>query len=705
MKFAKFISSSLIMATIFNITCPSFASTLSEDGRYETFEGNSIAIDDILEGDEVDVEIEGNTLVNALNYSSISDFLSFTGGTITSDKYIEINADGSKFYNFFMKKESLIAKPSTEYTFFVEIIENTLTMLDGAASYAFIFGDSHNINQPSIWAGNKSFQYNTKPGVYKFTLTTKDNFDSAIVGDRGFINEKYSGKLKFRYMIIEGNHMDKNIPFFNGMKSVGEDTNSINIASESEAYQCREITSDSDRFNYYLKNVIKSGTKITNKSNKIVVLLHYTEGTEAWVKDITLQPNESYMVEDGLDVRVVTFYTFKDWNTNNVPKYLSEAIEIDNGYYDEINIQIKEPLRGLPNGVKDRVLKKNGQWLIERKVGYAEIDGTENWVLSTNSNANNAYFFETFDGLNNKHYHKSETEQIMSDILVPHRISYGIEPSVEFSIGYGIGDTNLWRIYTNDTMNLNEFKEWLSINRPKVVYELKSPFYESLNIGLSVNLHKDTTYISNNSNIPAKMEFTVDRTLNRAKEAIEDAKINPTTQNISIARMWTNLANETLKKDEFQEELNNIVDIRGLEIEKKSATANLDIYIKSFNALSMSLNTNSVVFEGYSGVEDVEKLNAVEITIDSSLPYDLNAYLENNFSNSDSTNTIDKTILNIRESGNLYQAFSNDNNKIVLNNIVSGDRNIHKIDLKLSRDTAHKTDVYKATVKFEAVQK
>ena len=66
MKLRKFISSSLIVGLLFN-NISSIASVLSEDGRYETFEGSNITINDILEEDEVDVEIEGNTMVNVAN--------------------------------------------------------------------------------------------------------------------------------------------------------------------------------------------------------------------------------------------------------------------------------------------------------------------------------------------------------------------------------------------------------------------------------------------------------------------------------------------------------------------------------------------------------------------------------------------------------------------------------------------------------------
>ena len=63
----KLISSSLALGLLFNTTSTSFAGILSEDGRYETFEGTNITVDNILEEDSVDVEIEGNTMVNVAN--------------------------------------------------------------------------------------------------------------------------------------------------------------------------------------------------------------------------------------------------------------------------------------------------------------------------------------------------------------------------------------------------------------------------------------------------------------------------------------------------------------------------------------------------------------------------------------------------------------------------------------------------------------
>lgn len=143
------------------------------------------------------------------------------------------------------------------------------------------------------------------------------------------------------------------------------------------------------------------------------------------------------------------------------------------------------------------------------------------------------------------------------------------------------------------------------------------------------------------------------------------------------------------------------------ELEAKSVSSNLDIYIKSENMISISLNTNSVIFDDFSGVDDVEQPNAINIIINSSLPYQINAYLANEIQNSDKSKIMDKSILNIKaNSESIYNTFSDTVNPIVLlDDQNSGNDISHGIDLKLKGNIAHEKDVYKTTIKFEVKQK
>ena len=150
-----------------------------------------------------------------------------------------------------------------------------------------------------------------------------------------------------------------------------------------------------------------------------------------------------------------------------------------------------------------------------------------------------------------------------------------------------------------------------------------------------------------------------------------------------------------------------IIPLEHIDWIEQDISNNLDIYIKCENMLQMTLNTNLITFEDFNGTEDVIKENIINININSSLPYSLNAYLPVEIQNADKSNTMDKRVLNIKENSEAnYQTFTNTTDKIVLkDNCSAGNDLIHGVDIKLKGGIAHEKDVYKTTIKFEAEQK
>ena len=101
-------------------------------------------------------------------------------------------------------------------------------------------------------------------------------------------------------------------------------------------------------------------------------------------------------------------------------------------------------------------------------------------------------------------------------------------------------------------------------------------------------------------------------------------------------------------------------------------------------------------------------LNAVELTVESSLPYEVNAYLPEEIRGSDGTKILDKNIVNIKSnSSSVYKTFTDINTKVNLldNQSYNNYGNIHGIDIMLDGTLTHETDVYKGTIKFEVIQK
>ena len=191
-----------------------------------------------------------------------------------------------------------------------------------------------------------------------------------------------------------------------------------------------------------------------------------------------------------------------------------------------------------------------------------------------------------------------------------------------------------------------------------------------------------------------------------AEEAVSKAEQSKDPVDIEEARDLVNQLPESSKKDELNDRLDAILPNISTNTQQ-SLSNNADIYIKMKNTLSLSLDTNSITFENFSGVEDMEKLSAVNLTVESSLPYEVNASLETEIQNADKTEIVDKSILGIRANGSTnYKTFTAINTPLnLLDNQVAGKINTHGIDLILRKDIIHKADVYKTTIRFEVNQK
>lgn len=456
-----------------------------------------------------------------------------------------------------------------------------------------------------------------------------------------------------------------------------------------------------------------------NENNYVHVI--NSDTAYIWLYDNNLNPIERIdFIEEGLSIpkEVLNIKI-----TNNNAQYIS--INTKSKFKTEVyisseelmdftlksnkkEIPLNEPLRKLSDEVKDRIIKRDGKWYIERNCGEKRVLDTWDWVKST---ATEDYYWckdsdFMFDGnqinvLCNKLKSATTVESNDKNFYTDNYDYVALGQHMYFgAIAIDLNPNTLVN------KSIAGFKEYLRNNEVNIIYPLKTPVYEEI-ADVKLITYLNITHISNNSNIPTNMKVTVDRVMNRATEAIELMKINPTIANIEKARMWSNLLKESTQKDNLHNQINNITNIENLEIEKKTMSVDIDLYIKSLNSLTMSLSTSSIIFDEFSGIQDMEKLNAVEITIGSSLPYQLNSYMMTELKNNDNTNVIPKELLSIRLNGEAeYKSFSGINKKLVLKENYDGsDDNMFGIDLILKGDLAHKADVYKTILKFEAEQK
>ena len=717
-----------ILLNGFNVS--SFAGTLSSDTRYETFEGFDIDIYDILEEDIIDIEINGNTALNLLGNQGLSTFA-------------HNNTDWRRKRSFY----NVELKPYTTYTLFTKI--SNISSLDSSPLKVHYSISNSDGSTSEVFPDNYTTYENVSNGYKKIVFTTRDMslHTKSLYLYVDIKGSNYGAENEFSFdssecILLEGDYSGYNIEYFEGIKSAGEDNvngHKIKLLLNNKnlfPYTDSTIPAKSELTWYDIngKRGLYGGTAVEHKTD---TWIHLKEGYYKIKGDFfncgyqIIDNNEfiydftgGTLIPEGMYcLRLKNYNTTDAFGYKNAAIYRSEKPVIHNNDYishqvNSLEIALNEPLRSLPNGVKDRIIKKDGRWTVERNIGEIILDGSENWMNYVDTTVG-------YDGqigsvvwasllVDNLYVNHNENTVLCDKFTSVKGNDYSYYNEMIYTWDRALFDTTEPCIYIHmdsskfTTKNLESYKKWLSQNPVTVVYQLATPTYETLNIDSTINLYLDTTHISNSSHIPASLKTTVDRTLNRAVKATTLAQTNSSIENISHARYWNNLLKESISKDYLQNIINSIgvENILG-EMEFNKMSSNSDIYIKGKNTLSLSLDTNTIVFEDFDGTEDMELLKAVNLTVSSSLPYDIKSTLDTDISNSDKSIVLNPMILNIKSSGtNNYQTFTSTGDELLLlSNETSGTNKLHSLDVMLDGGFVSEADVYKTVIKLEVIQK
>lgn len=386
--------------------------------------------------------------------------------------------------------------------------------------------------------------------------------------------------------------------------------------------------------------------------------------------------------------------------------YGDESIDLVDHLSSDIEIILPHQLQKVGD-VSDKLYydKNSNRFVVEKNIEDLVLTGQENWYFVTNNTTNTAQF-GVYDG-----FEFTTLTRVMSDRFTQTEDTLLSKDEEMISIrtnSNGI-DTLYIRIDKTklDEVTVSCFKKWLSQNNTLVKYKLKSPkisYIKSEDLKLydgETNIFDYTT-----NTIQPTIKFKVDRLNNEALYAVENAIKNSSIASISDARSLVNQMGDSLIKDNLQEQLNSLMGNFIGSIDKKTSSVNTDVYIKLKNTASISLNTNSIIFEDFSAIEDMEKTNAVTLTVGSSLPYDISANLDVPIQNIDKNITLDNNLISIKSSDTSeYLTFGESNNTLtILNNEASPSAN-HGIDIRLNGGKTGKADIYKTVIKFTLNQK
>lgn len=469
-----------------------------------------------VENSFTDVELSGNSLVNLVSSEIKSMTSTRTSGWHQDRSY----------------KYSDMIKPNTTYTIVCQVLKNTLSTPFGMG------GSTKTYNQLNFNTFKNFAPKET--GIKISVVQSYDEWDKtqALIlfpqfGNRGEEEGLFEigETIEYRFMIFEGDYSN-NPPtdFFQGLKSVGEKedgNNKLSISSVGKNLLPIPDCFVKDSEDKILINVPSKYDNIARFMNCKKVIL------SAYVKGENIQPVEGTSYHYGLDISLKgygsqlsggsiwisltkgvlpqsgsfegwyhTEVTFQNTTTitglnrvnlflrnmtgklsmSNIQLEIVDAPQTKPTHYqpyilDKKEILLNEPLRGIPNGIKDTIEKVNGEWKIVRKVGSIVLNGSEPWK-------------EQVDG---------STEEFLDircgyPTLLNRNRQNGLCDKFNYiTKGSPIGEQEGIQLYTHTTQSqfiasmsksrfstVDSFKEYLAQNHTTVLYELATPIIEDI---------------------------------------------------------------------------------------------------------------------------------------------------------------------------------------------------------------------------------
>lgn len=379
---------------------------------------------------------------------------------------------------------------------------------------------------------------NVVKGTNKFNCTMQDTIN--------WLNLDFDGIGFNASKIVVTPKVDNNFGYFKGMKSVGEcEDNKIEILSKNkneikvpsftlnltnvlyEIYKVKlpimgktfsyrydyEIISISEEQDSFYTNLAGSSKNSFNPSyvnadfdiTKVNQRLY--NGAKGTVIRNNITNNDLHTLVDLRCIRTLAPVTMT-YKITNFALYFSDNADTYIPHAEnKKEILLNEPLRGLPNGVKDKYVIIDGKWYIERNCGSVTFDG--------NITAKVGDVSDIFPSDNSKMFYIIKQDaKIIDNSLVCDSLRANIDISNvnnRTTEGMFVSISNsdsafYFRILNSKlaTQDIPGFKQYLQQNPTKVIYQLAQPTYEPIDYN-PFEVYTDTTHISNNSTIPCNM--------------------------------------------------------------------------------------------------------------------------------------------------------------------------------------------------------
>ena len=425
------------------------------------------------------VEVLGQTIQNCLDHSSADKF-STLNGTVDEDGYITLNGEGD-WVSAYTKVSSAVLKPSTTYTFIVDVKSNSAVTTGSLIKFA-----DESQTAPSMFKASKIL--NELPvGITKFTMTTIDDLSLAKYADRATLYPNVtSGTIKFRYAIVEGDWTNKEISFVPfGLnypattEVVGCGKNLFDVSKIPTTWNGTTGIKNNGDGTIYLKNTPGDSAVATKMKLKDLCpwlkdgkkyLLSYENSTYQDAKQFYLSEIRKYwlvgiplqMTSEHLESFVYMYPSERPNTEATLSNLQIEEAEVATDYepYTERKVNINKPLASINDTIRDKYYVKDGKKYHEQVVKEIVFDGSDDEVWSFDSD-NNYYHIKVSDL---KHYSKLLCDKAYYMDGRPDKFGQCYATSV---IVLGCDRS----VYPTS----QDFKNYLKTNPYKVLYELATP--------------------------------------------------------------------------------------------------------------------------------------------------------------------------------------------------------------------------------------
>ena len=255
---------------------------------------------------------------------------------------------------------------------------------------------------------------------------------------------------------------------------------------------------------------LKAGTYILNgcpsggSSTTYRLAVQKTSGWSVLALD-TGSGSKQFTIDEATNIQVAIFIQKGQTISNLLFKPMIRLSSIIDDTYEPYQSSsslfvLDQPLRSLPNGVKDIAYIKNGILYVDRKVGTVVLDGSESWQVTSRSNG---YQFQT-PNTQGKVIPNSDIGMLSNYFK---GIKFSDRDSINESIYSYNADSDI-RILTNVKSTTKDFKTWLSTHNTQVDYELAEPYTEEVGEVDTLSTFKGVNNVSLDTNIQTNMTIT-----------------------------------------------------------------------------------------------------------------------------------------------------------------------------------------------------